>query len=631
MSQFTFLSPLYGFTLLGCLAIAGLIATMEWRRRKNLLDFCEEGSRPWHEERLHTKSRWTAYGFALFSTLCCALALMRPAWNPQPTPMSNQGRDVIFILDVSRSMLARDAYPNRLAMAKDALRSALNVDPGDRFGLLLFAGSSSIKSPLTQDKDFILEMIDKADDSSVYQGGTLMEDALLKALNKLVLAKTSQACDFILLSDGEDLGPTPTKAIDKINELGCRLIVVGIGDRQFGARIPDRDGQRYVTFQGQEVWSRQNEQSLSSLAKAVRQGVYYNAGQSHFDLGHILAQLRLLWPGTARMEEERIVWTEAYLYFLILAAIFSTCAILANLNFTKMLAKFFGVGLIFCFPNDVQAVEALLSASEVAPQSMSNLLSETTSDNMEASTQPSLTEQQLKLQSDLQQQLVLEPHSSRLLFRLGQFNFSANCFEAAIENFKLAADYSSEGKVVLTCRFNEALSWIYLSEYNAILLEDLDIESMLDEDELALPLAPEECLRQAIQLFQNILSYDPRQPKAARHLEWCKKILNSQQNNSNQQNPPQDPNQQEQQNSEQKDESSDSPSEEENKSDQSSDKSSDSAENASSQEQAFQTEQISLPPPSLSPEDILQQRERDSLKRKQGSPNKKKTTVEKDW
>ena len=75
------------------------------------------------------------------------VAASRPAWNPQPVMVHQEGRDVVFVVDVSRSMLARDLVPNRLERAKLAIYDAIDVLGGDRVAVVAFAGTRTSGFP----------------------------------------------------------------------------------------------------------------------------------------------------------------------------------------------------------------------------------------------------------------------------------------------------------------------------------------------------------------------------------------------------------------------------------------------------------------------------------------------------
>ena len=126
------------------------------------------------------------FGTILLAIALVSLSLSRPAWNPQPRGIQDQGRDIIFLLDVSRSMLAEDARPNRLEVARAAIKHVVNLPSNDRFGLVAFAGDAAIKSPITRDRVFLNTLLDSIGPGSVATGGTDIGDALMTVLRNMV-------------------------------------------------------------------------------------------------------------------------------------------------------------------------------------------------------------------------------------------------------------------------------------------------------------------------------------------------------------------------------------------------------------------------------------------------------------
>ena len=76
------------------------------------------------------------------------MALTEPKWNPQPQQIKRQGRDIVILLDTSRSMLAEDIKPNRLERSKIAISDLLEILQGDRISIITFAGNSTVKCPI---------------------------------------------------------------------------------------------------------------------------------------------------------------------------------------------------------------------------------------------------------------------------------------------------------------------------------------------------------------------------------------------------------------------------------------------------------------------------------------------------
>ena len=114
---------------------------------------------------------------------CLVLALMQPQWGQEWQEVQRQGRDLMIVLDVSRSMLAEDVVPNRLARAKNDIKDLVQVlqkEGGHRLGLVVFAGQASLQCPLTLDYGFFLQQLNQVGPHTVTRGGTLIGDAIAR-------------------------------------------------------------------------------------------------------------------------------------------------------------------------------------------------------------------------------------------------------------------------------------------------------------------------------------------------------------------------------------------------------------------------------------------------------------------
>ncbi len=229
---------------------------------------------------------------AALAFICLAVA--RPGWDPQPIVAHQAGRDVVFAVDVSLSMLSEDVVPNRLERAKQAILDAIPAMEGDRVALVAFAGSAKVVCPLTRDYAFLRWAVQGLSPASADVEGTLIGDAIRKLSTDVFDPQEKRYKDLVLLSDGEDLGSFPTQAAEEAGAQGVRIIAIGIGDEVTGGRIPltDASGNRtYLTFQGQEVVTRMTPATLQALALATPGGRFLEAGTGSFDLGAIYRQL----------------------------------------------------------------------------------------------------------------------------------------------------------------------------------------------------------------------------------------------------------------------------------------------------------------------------------------------------
>ena len=224
----------------------------------------------------------------LLALLAVTVALLRPGWDPQPMVVRQEGRDVVFAVDVSRSMLAEDLAPNRLERAKLAILDALPALEGDRVAVVAFAGDAAVVCPLTRDYGFFKWAVEGLSPGSVQVQGTLIGDAIRKIAAEVFDPREKRFKDLILISDGEDQGSYPEVAASVAGEQGVRILAIGLGDEGRGSRIPvDSFGSErmYLSANGAEVWTRLEALTLRKVALATPGGRYLHGATGTFDLG----------------------------------------------------------------------------------------------------------------------------------------------------------------------------------------------------------------------------------------------------------------------------------------------------------------------------------------------------------
>ncbi len=212
----------------------------------------------------------------------------RPRFGVYFEKITQRGADVFILLDVSRSMTAEDVAPSRLERAKSDIRDLLPRLVGDRVGLLVFAGKPVVKVPLTTDQGFFLMVLDEVDVRSAPRGGTLIGDAIRRAMEAMPERRDRDQA-LVLITDGEDQESYPEEAAKKAAERGIKIFAVGLGDSREGARIPLRESSgelSYLKHQGQEHWSKVNDDLLKQIA-LLTNGAYIPAGTKAYDLGEV--------------------------------------------------------------------------------------------------------------------------------------------------------------------------------------------------------------------------------------------------------------------------------------------------------------------------------------------------------
>jgi Ca-activated chloride channel homolog len=217
------------------------------------------------------------------------LALARPQWGEQENAGQTLGQDVVFVLDCSRSMLAADVTPSRLARAKLAILDFVQRHAHGRVGLVAFAGQAFLQCPLTFDYGAFQDSLAIIDDRTIPVPGTDIGRALQEGLQ--AMEKTERQKVLILLTDGEDLEKGGVKTAEALAKQGVVVYTIGVGTRA-GSEIQiigARGRPEYLTDkQGQVVRSRLDESTLAAIAQATH-GAYYPLGP----VGEGLAKARL--------------------------------------------------------------------------------------------------------------------------------------------------------------------------------------------------------------------------------------------------------------------------------------------------------------------------------------------------
>jgi Ca-activated chloride channel family protein len=272
-----FLHPEW-FNALWMVAFSLVLFAWNDRRKKILLHkFGHEAS----INRLigsHSKSRERLKrGFLLSGMVFLVLALAQPQWGEVKKEVRRRGVEVIFLVDTSLSMLAEDVSPSRIEKAKLIMKSFLKELKGDRIGIVTFAGSGFIQSPLTLDYDAFLLFVNSVSVGQIPDAGTSLGAALRTAIKGFPDTKQKYHT-IILLSDGEDLEGNVESAIKTAKEAQIRIYSVGLGTQE-GAPIPLRSEEGSVGgFKkdrgGNVVITKLNEPLMRQIAEETG-GLYF--------------------------------------------------------------------------------------------------------------------------------------------------------------------------------------------------------------------------------------------------------------------------------------------------------------------------------------------------------------------
>jgi Ca-activated chloride channel family protein len=214
-------------------------------------------------------------GCLVLAAVCLILALARPQWGFDWEEIKQRGLDIVVAIDTSKSMLAEDIAPNRLARAKLAALELMQRAKSDRLGLVAFAGSAFLQCPLTIDDAAFRQSVEALDVNIIPQGGTALAEAIQTALTAFKEGDSYKV--LVLFTDGEDHDSGALEAAETGAKEGLRIFTIGIGTAEGELlRIKDAQGRSdYVRDeQGNVVKSHLNERLLQQIASATEGGFY---------------------------------------------------------------------------------------------------------------------------------------------------------------------------------------------------------------------------------------------------------------------------------------------------------------------------------------------------------------------
>lgn len=209
-------------------------------------------------------------GLLVSAVACFIVALARPQWGFDWEEVRQRGLDIIIAIDTSKSMLAEDVSPNRLARAKLAALELVQQAKSDRVGLIAFAGAAFLQCPLTIDDVAFAECVEALDVNVIPQGGTAIAEAILTAIKSFKSGPGDHKV-LVIFSDGEDHDKRAVEVAAEAARAGIKIFTVGVGTVEGDlVRLRTPAGQLdYVRdSDGNVVKSRLNAEWLQQIATA---------------------------------------------------------------------------------------------------------------------------------------------------------------------------------------------------------------------------------------------------------------------------------------------------------------------------------------------------------------------------
>lgn len=214
--------------------------------------------------------------------ICLILALVNPKIGTKLETIKRQGVDVVFAIDVSKSMLAEDIAPNRLDKAKQLVTQIINNLASDRIGIIAYAGTAIPQLPITTDYAAGKMFLQNLNTDMLSSQGTAINEAINLARTYYDdEGQTNRV--LIIISDGEDHGNNATEAASLAKSEGIKIFTIGVGKKK-GGPIPIKQNGVVLNYKkdkdGETVITHLDEETLKRIASQAG-GIYINGDNTN--------------------------------------------------------------------------------------------------------------------------------------------------------------------------------------------------------------------------------------------------------------------------------------------------------------------------------------------------------------
>jgi Ca-activated chloride channel family protein len=228
----------------------------------------------------------------LLALIALIFGLVNPKIGTKVETVKREGIDIVFAMDVSKSMLCEDVVPSRLEKSKQLVSQIINQLGSDRIGIVAYAGSAFPVLPITTDYSVAKMFLQSMEPGMVSSQGTSLDEAInLSGTYFDDKSKTSKL--MIMISDGEDHSEGATAAAEEAKKMGIKIITVGLGTEK-GGTIPLKKNGIVESYQrdnsGEVVITKLNPNSLATIAK-ITGGGYVNGNNTKEVLEYVKGTL----------------------------------------------------------------------------------------------------------------------------------------------------------------------------------------------------------------------------------------------------------------------------------------------------------------------------------------------------
>ena len=210
------------------------------------------------------------------------ISLVNPKMGTKIETVKRQGIDIVFAIDVSKSMLAEDVAPNRLEKSKQLVSQLINQLGSDKIGVIAYSGSAFPVLPMTSDYSAAKMFLQSINTTMISSQGTMIDEAIILASEKYFVKKEKTSKLLIIISDGEDHSDEAVAAAEDAKSKGIKIVTIGIGTEN-GGTIPLKslgfNGEFQKDQDGNVVVTKRNADVLDKIAKSTG-GIYIDGNNT---------------------------------------------------------------------------------------------------------------------------------------------------------------------------------------------------------------------------------------------------------------------------------------------------------------------------------------------------------------
>ena len=258
----------------------------------------------------------------LFVILFLSIALANPKIGTELKSINREGVDIVFAIDVSKSMLAEDVAPNRLTRSKRIISEIINSLSSDRVGIVAYAAQAIPQVPLTTDFASVKNFLQVIDTDMLSSQGTSIDSALNLSVNFFDQNSDTNRV-LILISDGEDHDDIPDSIINLISENNINLITIGVG-QEAGTTIPIKIDGTVDSYKkdinGDVVITKRNSDFLLKIASSSK-GEYIDGNSTEDALELVKTKLDKI-DKSEFESSEFVEYKQQFQIFILLSLLF---------------------------------------------------------------------------------------------------------------------------------------------------------------------------------------------------------------------------------------------------------------------------------------------------------------------